>query len=53
MVKASNDLKEVDQVFIGLWKAFHFSPKKAAAFETIQAVYGQKPLKFIKACTTR
>lgn len=38
---------------IAIWKMFHFSPKKAATFKNMQKVYGQRPLAFVHASTTR
>ena len=46
-------LLDFDSVLLGLWKMFHYSPKKGSVLESMQEVYGKKPLKILKAATTR
>lgn len=46
-------LVDFDCLLLGLWKLFHYSPKKGGIFESIQQTYGKKPLKILKACVTR
>ena len=38
--------------FLGLWKMLLSSPKKGSILESIQQIYGKKPLKILKAATT-
>ena len=42
-----------DAVLLGVWKMFHYSPKKGAILESVQNIYGKKPLKMLKAAVTR
>ena len=44
-------LIDYDAVLLGLWKMFHYSPKKGALLETVQMIYGKKPLKILNAVT--
>ena len=37
----------------GLWKMFNYSPKKGAILESVQQIYGKRPLKILKAAVTR
>ncbi|XP_053383488.1 uncharacterized protein LOC128549841 [Mercenaria mercenaria] len=53
MMKKGPLLVEVDATLISIWKMFHFSPKKAATFKNMQEAYGQRPLAFVRASTTR
>ncbi|WAR25626.1 hypothetical protein MAR_011330 [Mya arenaria] len=53
LMKNNNLLVEVDALLIAIWKMLHFSSKKAAVFKNMQEVYGQRPIKFIRASTTR
>ena len=46
-------LMDYDAVLLGLWKMFHYSPKKGALLESVQMIYGKKPLKILKAAVTR
>ena len=46
-------LVEVDSILLGLWKLFHFSPRKFGIFSHVQEAYGKAPLHLIKAATTR
>ena len=46
-------LMDYDAVLLGLWKTFHYSPKKGALLESVQMIYGKKPLKILKAAVTR
>ena len=40
-------------LLLGLWKMFHFSPKHSSILESLQVIYGKKPLKNLKAAVTR
>ena len=42
-------LTDFDSLLLGLWKYFHYSPKKDGVFETLQQTYGKKPKKNIKS----
>ena len=46
-------LATYDNFLLGVWKKFRYSPKKCVIFESIQEIYGKKPLKILKAATTR
>ena len=46
-------LIDYDSLLLGIWKMFHFSPKKGAVLEHVQSIYGKRPLKIIKATITR
>ena len=46
-------LIDYDSLLLGIWKMFHFSPKKGAVLEHVQSIYGKRPLKIIKAAVTR
>ena len=46
-------LAPYDNFLLRVWKTFRYSPKKCAIFESIQEIYGKKPLKILKAATTR
>ena len=49
MKKIMNDY---DTVLLGLWKIFHFSPKRSSLLESFQVIYEKKPLKILKAAVT-
>ena len=51
--KSSNMLADCDALLLGLWKMFQYSPKKGSILGLIQQIYGKKPLKILKAATTR
>ncbi|XP_052260782.1 E3 SUMO-protein ligase KIAA1586-like isoform X2 [Dreissena polymorpha] len=53
LLKESDLLKEVDGLLISIWKLFQYSPKKAAVFQHMQEVYGERPIKIVRAATTR
>ena len=46
-------LATYDNFLLGVWKTFRYSPIKCTIFESIQEIYGKKPLKILKAGTTR
>ena len=46
-------LIDYDSLLLGIWKMFHFSPKKGAVLENVQSIYGKRPLKILKAAVTR
>lgn len=52
-MKDNAQLTELDAVLIAIWKTFHYSLQKAAVFSNMQDIYGQRPIKFIRAATTR
>ena len=35
-------LSDFDALLLGLWKTFHYSPKKSSILESIQSIYGKK-----------
>ena len=43
----------MDKLLISVWKHFKYSSVKQAVFEEAQKSMKQKPLKILKACTTR
>ena len=45
-------LIDYDSLLLGIWKMFHFSPKKVAVLENVQTTYGKRPLKILKAAVT-
>ena len=51
--KFLNMLAGYDALPLGLWKMFHYSPKKGSILGWLQRIYGKKPLKILKAATTR
>ncbi|XP_062569444.1 uncharacterized protein LOC134231500 [Saccostrea cucullata] len=53
LIKEFPVLEELDSLLLGIWKLFHYSPKRYAVFEEIQETYHQKKLKFIRAAATR
>ena len=46
-------LSDFDALLLGLWKTFHYSPKKSSILESIPSIYGKKHLRIPKAATTR
>ena len=46
-------LLDYDAVLLGMWKMFHYSPKKGATMESVQNIYGKKPLEMLKVAVTR
>ena len=46
-------LANCDALLLGLWKMFHYSPKKWSILGSLQQIYGKKPLKILKTATTR
>ena len=46
-------LTDCDSLLLGIWKMFHFSPKKGSVQENVQSVYGKRHLKILKAAVTR
>ena len=46
-------LTDYDSLLLGIWKMFHFSPKKGAVIENFQSIYDKRPLKILKAAATR
>jgi hypothetical protein len=53
LIKDFPVLQELDSLLLGIWKLFHYSPKRYAVFQEIQETYHQKKLKFIRAAATR
>jgi hypothetical protein len=53
LIKSFPVVQVVDELLIGLWKMFHYSPKKFATLQEVQTSYGLTHLKLIKACSTR
>ena len=47
------ELESLDKFLLLLWKLFEYSSVRCAVFENAQIVDGLKPLKILKACTTR
>ena len=45
-------LIDYDSLLLGIWKMFHFSPKKGAVLENVQTTYDKRPLKILKAAVT-
>ena len=45
-------LLDYDAVLLGVWKMFHYFSKKGAILESVQNIYGKKPLKMLKAAVT-
>ena len=46
-------LSDYDAVLLGVWKIFHYSPKRDSILESVQQIYGKKPLKMLRAAVTR
>ena len=46
-------MNDYDTLLLGLWKIFHFSPKRSLIFESFQVIYGRKPIRILKAAVTR
>ena len=46
-------LVDYDALLLGLWKMFNYYPKKGSILGPLQQIYGKKPLKILKAATTR
>ena len=46
-------LVSLDKLLLSIWKFFEYSSIKQAVFDDAQKVLEQKPLKILKACTTR
>ena len=44
---------ELDWMLLPIWKLFHYSSIKQIIFEQAQAIAEVRPIKIIKACTTR
>ncbi|XP_052264230.1 uncharacterized protein LOC127867223 [Dreissena polymorpha] len=44
---------QVDSLLLSVWKMFHYSPKKFATLQEIQATYGLPKLRRIHASATR
>ena len=42
-------LIDYDSLLLGIWKMFHFLPKKVAVLENVQSIYGKRPLKILEA----
>ena len=53
MIKEHPVLSQVDSVLLQVWKIFKFSTVRNAILEEAQIVEGTKPLKMLKAVTTR
>ena len=53
LVNAFPVLEDVDSILLAVWKLFHYSPKKYGIFKEIQAAYGMKKPKMIRAAATR
>ena len=53
LLKSSSELESLDKLLLSLWKLFEYSPVKQAVFENAQKLDDLKPLKILKACTTR
>ena len=53
LIKSFPVIDIIDGVLLGIWKLFHYSPKKYALFMTVQETYGLKHLPVIRAATTR
>ena len=45
-------VNDYDTLLLGLWKNFHFSPKRSSILESFQVICGKKPLKSLKAAVT-
>ena len=52
LLKSYSELESLDKL-LSLWKLFEYSSLKQAVFENAQKVDDLKPLKILKACTTR
>ena len=46
-------VSDLDALLLGLWKTFHYSPKKSSILESIQSIYGKKHLRILKAAIAR
>ena len=46
-------MNDFDTLLLGVWKIFHFFPKRSSILESFQVIYGKKPLKILKAAVTR
>ena len=53
LIKEHPVLSQVDSVLLQVWKIFKFSTVRNAILEEVQIVEGTKPLKMLKAVTTR
>ena len=53
LLKSYSELESLDKLLLSLWKLFEYSSVKQAVFENAQKVDDLKPLKILKACTTR
>ena len=53
LIKKYDILLSLDKLLISVWKHFKYSSVKQAVFEEAQKSMEQKPLKILKACTTR
>ena len=40
-------------VLLGVWKMFNYSLKTGAVLESVQSIYGKKPLKMLKEAVTQ
>ena len=53
LLKTYCELESLDKLLLSFWKLFEYSSVKQAVFENLQLVDDLKPLKILKACTTR
>ena len=53
LLKKYHEIESLDKLLLSLWKLFEYSSVKQAGFENAQIVDDLKPLKILKACTTR
>ena len=53
LLKSYSELESLDKLLLSLWKLFEYSIVKQAVFENAQKVDDLKPMKILKAYTTR
>ena len=53
LIKKYDILLSLDKLLVSVWKHFKYSSLMQALLEEVQKSMGQKPLKILKACTTR
>ena len=46
-------MNDFDITVLGLWKIYHFSPKRRSALVSFQVIYVKKTLKILKVVVTR
>ena len=46
-------MNDSDITLLGLWKIYHFSPKRRSALVSFQVIYVKKTLKILKVVVTR